>query len=405
VPARLAGVLVAVMLAVPAAAGEPRVVVEPTGTSLGATPVVVDMPPDRSLGAGEYLLAPLDTGPDLAATSYLEDGRPKLAFILDRLGPDSPRSFDVKRAAATEGHRLSTKSGKDGRLEIFSGGKLFTVFELGTNKPYLFPVIGPTGDPMTRAYPMKDIEGEERDHPHQRSFWFTHGNVNGIDFWSVDPLNSPSPRHGTIREIERRVEAAGSALAAVRTRNEWLDAAGKPILSDSRLYRFWDSGPTRWIDFDIRLTAGEDAVTFGDTKEGTFGVRVPSSMDVKRGSGGRIVNAQGITDQAAWGKPSEWVDYSGPVSGKTLGIAILNHPDSFRHPTTWHVRDYGLFAANPFGYHDFGIKTPGAHSLPSQDSIIFSYRLILHTGDAEAAQVASQYSGYASPPRARLVSP
>ena len=36
-----------------------------------------------------------------------------------------------------------------------------------------------------------------------------------------------------------------------------------------------------------------------------------------------------------------------------MGIAILNHPASFRYPTYWHVRDYGLFAANPFGLHDF----------------------------------------------------
>ena len=82
-------------------------------------------------------------------------------------------------------------------------------------------------------------------------------------------------------------------------------------------------------------------------------------MDVKNKTGGRITNAEGLTDLKAWGQPSPWVDYVGPVHGKTVGIAILNHPRSFRYPTTWHVRDYGLFAANPFGWHDFNKHRQG----------------------------------------------
>ena len=77
-----------------------------------------------------------------------------------------------------------------------------------------------------------------------------------------------------------------------------------------------------------------------------FGLRVATSMDVTSKKGGKIINAEGIENTPAWGKPSPWVDYTGPVGGKTVGVAIFNHPSSFRYPTTWHVRDYGLFAAN-----------------------------------------------------------
>jgi len=38
--------------------------------------------------------------------------------------------------------------------------------------------------------------------------------------------------------------------------------------------------------------------------------------------------------------------------GETLGVAIFNHPPSFRHPTSWHARTYGLFTANCFGSLD-----------------------------------------------------
>ena len=37
---------------------------------------------------------------------------------------------------------------------------------------------------MTRNWPMKNVENEEHDHPHHRSFWYAHGDVNGHDFWS-----------------------------------------------------------------------------------------------------------------------------------------------------------------------------------------------------------------------------
>ncbi len=134
----------------------------------------------------------------------------------------------------------------------------------------------------------------------------------------------------------------------------------------------WTNGPSpstapktaRIIDFDFRIFASDGPVTFGDTKEGMFGIRVASSMDVTRKQGGRITNAEGLTDEKAWGKPSPWVDYVGPVKDKIVGIAIINHPLSFRYPTTWHVRTYGLFAANPFGWHDFGRPERGDYTIP-----------------------------------------
>jgi hypothetical protein len=105
-----------------------------------------------------------------------------------------------------------------------------------------------------------------------------------------------------------------------------------------------------------------------------------------------------LTDTKAWGKASPWVDYTGPVQGKTVGIAILNHPRSFRYPTTWHVRTYGLFAANPFGWHDFGLGKTGEYTLVGGQELWFGYRLILHEGDTENARVAAAFDGYRDPP-------
>ena len=128
----------------------------------------------------------------------------------------------------------------------------------------------------------------------------------------------------------------------------------------------------RWIDFTITIKATEGDVTFADTKEGTFAVRVADTMRLEAKKGGRIVNSEGQEDDAAWGMPAKWVDYTGPVDGETVGIAILSHPKSFRPNTRWHVRGYGLFAANPFGHKDFPkpeLAEQGAVTIPKGDEL------------------------------------
>ena len=286
-------------------------------------------------------------------------------------------------------------------------------------KPYIYPLFGPENAKITRCYPMADVPGEDHDHPHQRLLWFTHGNVNGFDFWASDPLNKPNKKFGSIKETSRDVVLSGMSFGIFRTTDDWLDPDGKPICSDERTVRIFPRARIvvnegkdvkislrgLYLDYDVTIKANHGPVTFGDTKEGMFGLRVASSMDVTAKKGGKITNAEGLTDEAAWGKASPWVDYVGPVDGKTVGVAILNHPTSFRYPTTWHVRTYGLFAANPFGWHDFGMKKSGEYTIPAGESITFRYRLVLHQGDTAKADIAEAFRSYAEPPTVEILPP
>jgi hypothetical protein len=276
-------------------------------------------------------------------------------------------------------------------------GKLFTEYLIcsGT-KPILWPIIGPTGKPMSRAYPMGEGTNEKKDHAHHRSLWFTHGNINGIDFWSEKPERNAITKH---REF---VKVQSGQSATIVTRNDWLAPDGKRVCEDQRTCTFATDGDARWIDFDITIKASDGPVTFGDTKEGTMGIRVAETMkvDAKKADpklGGKIINSEGQTDKDAWGKPAAWVDYYGPVDDQTLGIAIFNHPSSFRFPTCWHVRTYGLFAANPFGLREFkeDKSADGAYTLPAGETMTLRYRILLHRGDERSARVAEAYAAYA----------
>ena len=154
----------------------------------------------------------------------------------------------------------------------------------------------------------------------------------------------------------------------------------------------------RWIDANIVVTASEGPVKFGDTKEGCFGVRVAGSMRTELGKGGKILTSEGKTDKDAWGKAAAWVDYFGPVDGETVGVAILNHPSSFRFPTYWHVRTYGLFTANPFGVHDFkgSDEFDGSYTIQKGESLTLRHRVLFHVGDSKTGKVAEAFQQYAN---------
>lgn len=272
-------------------------------------------------------------------------------------------------------------------------GKLFTEYvkKSGT-KPILWPVVGPTGKAMTRSWPMNPDapKTEKRDHPHHRSFWFTHGSVNGVDFWS-EGKNAG-------RIVHREFSVLESQPPKIAAINDWQDRDGKKICEEEQTLGFGADESRRWIDFTTVVKATEGPLTFGDTKEGAFGVRVAGTMKVDAKLGGKIVNSEGQTDGAAWGKPAKWVDYHGPVEGETLGIAILDHPKNLRHPTPWHVRTYGLFAANPFALHDFAAgnkNVDGKHTIEKGGTLTLKYRVLLHKGDEKEGSVDEAFAEFA----------
>ena len=46
--------------------------------------------------------------------------------------------------------------------------------------------------------------------------------------------------------------------------------------------------------------------------------RLNAAIKAFEAKGGKILNSRAQTDDKAWGMPAEWVDYTGPVGGKTV---------------------------------------------------------------------------------------
>lgn len=280
-------------------------------------------------------------------------------------------------------------------------GRLFTEYlTKAGHSPSMYPVIGPTGQPVTRSYPFTPpVSGGTKDHPHHQSMWFLHDQVNGVNFWAANTNDNKGDSGPHIAHRKFVDIASRGSMARIVAQNDWMNG-DKRMCEDERTIVF-GTGPSdsRWIDFAITIKASDGDVAFGDTKEGTFALRVADTMRVDAKKGGQIVNSEGQENEAAWGMPARWVDYTGPVDGETVGIAIMSHPNGFRPVPRWHVRTYGLFAANPFGQKDFPhpeAAKQGAVTIKKGDSLTLRYRVLLHRGKTDAEMIEQAFSEFAA---------
>lgn len=267
---------------------------------------------------------------------------------------------------------------QDGKVQVTIDGEPFAVYHFGKDlpKPFFSPVRGPDGTVLTR--PLEN----PKDHPHHKGIWLAIDEVNEVDFWA---------EKGKIENVSVELLEAEGNPAQMRVVNHWLGEDEKPVLIETTEISIC---PNRVLSYDIAFRAADEAVTFGDTKEGLFGFRMVDSM--RASEGGTIVSSEGARgEREAWGKTARWVDYYGPVEGKTYGVAIFDHPENFR-PSRYHVRNYGLFSISPFGEAAYtrGEEEADEAKLQPGEQLRLRYAMYIHSGDTEAANVDGVYQAW-----------
>jgi hypothetical protein len=337
--------------------------------------------------------------------------------------------FGLVPAALGQGGNVSIKKTNDA-IEFRAGDELVTRYLINADrpKPIFWPVNAPGGVPLTRSWPQeKALPNEAVDHPHQQSAWFCHGDIipegielkskikgiEGVDFWSI---NKGCGRM-ICTKVGDPVNLAIGGGVAIETHNEWQTADGIKIMDEKRTIYVYSMPKARLIVLHCDLHASVCNLTFGDTKEGAMGIRIneeihsrpavkgkpaikdkPATKDQPAGKG-KIQNAEGkIGEKECWGQYSNWCDYSGPVGGKVVGLAVLADPKN-PYRSAWHVRGYGLMAANPFGRekHANFPAVKGNNELVRLEKgkhLVFRYGMLLHTGDAVDGQVDAYYQRF-----------
>jgi len=296
---------------------------------------------------------------------------------------------------------LTATKSKD-EITFKDGDKVVTKYLFGESqpKPHFWPVNAPDGTLVTGYSPA--------DHKHHRSLWFCHGDVipegvelktkssdkriEGVDFWSE------AKGYGKIVCVEVGEPKAEKDAVSVNTKNEWRTPDGDKILDEVRVLTVRKLAHGYLIAFDIDLNASVCGIKFGDTKEGSFGTRVSEQIGAPKNPGGTLTadgNRKG--EKPIWGQPIDWMDYSGKVDGKEVGLSVFDHPKNAVRATS-HGREYGLVAANPFGRDKSFPSQKGKTELTTMkkgDHLKLKYAAFAHTGDAKSGGVEEAYKLFA----------
>lgn len=294
------------------------------------------------------------------------------------------------------------------KVNVTVGGVLFTsyIYADTFEKPFLFPVVAADGITVTRGYPVVPRKGESVDHPHHTGFWFTYGNINGIDFWgnSKEIPVSERSKYGTVRfkNIDKLESLPEKGILEVN--HEWVNPDGTIPLQEHTIFIFRAGKDYRIIDRITTLTTQLPEVSFADTKEGAFAIRVARFLEFptkvpktftdasgkvtnipalnNEGVNGNYLSSEGIKGVGVWGTRARWMKLYGVSGSDTVSIVFMDHPSNLNYPTFWHARDYGLFSANPFGEKDFtNGKEVLNFKLKKGESVTFRHRLFIKSGN------------------------
>lgn len=311
----------------------------------------------------------------------------------------------------------------DGRIDVYVDDRHFTTYRYDdphVAKPVLFPITAPSGAPITRGYPIAPRPEDRRDHPHQVGHWFTHGNVNGYDFWNNSPA-VPDERRDELGSIRHRAVtevAGGDRTGRFGVACEWLRPDESILAEERTTFTVRARADARSIDRETTLSAIDRPITFADDKEGLCGIRVARALErpveeelvfvdtageetVVTPTGdhavtGRYRTPAGEADEDAWGNRTSWMALTGRLADESVTVAIFDHPENPGAPTYWMARPYGLFAANPFGPAAFEEDVdPLDFTIEAGETATFRYRLLVGSGDRSRAALAGEFERFA----------
>jgi hypothetical protein len=284
-------------------------------------------------------------------------------------------TFSCSLVLATS-QKVTAKIEKD-QVVVNIDGKLFTCYKFADSQkyPYFWPVNGPLSS--------KSITTETSEpYPHHHSLLFGCDRVNGGNYWQ-----DVNERGQILSQGPKITEAEGQQIVLTDT-CLWKQPGKEPVIEDTRWITICaPSEKLRIIDFKITITPLVD-IEILKTNHSLFSARVVPELSVQ--SGGTLINAEGNTsEKGTFGAASAWCDYSGTRNDVTEGIAILQNPKNRWYPSKWFTRDYGFFSPTPMNWLE-GDKL----NLAKGEKLTLEYRVIVHAGDSETANIARLFNQY-----------
>lgn len=272
----------------------------------------------------------------------------------------------------------------EGQWALSEGGRPVLVYRYGDQLPegvpedrrrhgYVHPLYGLDGEVLTDDFP--------RDHYHHRGLYFGWPGVRvgerEVDLWHLN---------GIVRRFEAWLEPELTAdQARFGTRCGWFVGESRVMDEQTRYTVHAADDQGRLIDIDEVLTAAVSITLHPKDAKGYGGFLLRFAPRTET----RITTAAGVTPQDTDLVPSPWADESAQFAGAPgrSGIAVMCHADNPGFPNGWCLRHYGFV----------GVSWPGdgEFTFTVGEPVRLRYRVYIHRGDADEANVAERYAEYA----------
>ena len=236
--------------------------------------------------------------------------------------------------SAAEPMRVTVESDS---LSVDMGATKMATYRFGDVpfKPYIQELFTPSG--------LNVLLDAPHDHLHHHALMFAVA-VDGVNFWEETPT-AGRQTHLSFSDIRDGDDARHIAFVEEL---DWVDPAGKTLLTEQRLIGIARETPTgeTILAWESRLKApkGKSSVTLTGSHYFGLGLRFIRAMDAK----GTFRNADDEPGTVFRGEErlvrSNWCAYTAQVDGEEVTVAMFGHPLNRRDPTTWFTM------AKPFAY-------------------------------------------------------
>lgn len=361
-----------------------------------AVPEGLDLPQDFQL---------VEAANTLPIPAQLEADTPsRVAFVLPGETPaGAERQFELRTGPAP-GAASWAVTADEKAVHIGWGDRPVLVYHCAHVEPpagidpkngrsaYIHPLFTPAGRVVTDEFPP--------DHPHQSGLFLAYTKTEfegrSPNFWDL-VAGTGRVRFGRLLDT-----ASGPVFAGFRAEHEHVDLTvpnGIVALREEFGVRVWQSGGAEgvWL-LDLvstQRTAGDSPLKLPQYHYGGAAIR-----GAREWGGDRAVfrTAEGKGRLDGNHTRTNWVDLSGPAGDAVAGIAMLSHPDNFRHPEPVRLHPtmpYLVFTPSFLG--DWEIQADFVH--------IARYRFVIHDGELAPETANRLWQDYAHPPQVRIVAP
>lgn len=290
--------------------------------------------------------------------------------------------------AAADTPQNITAQMEDKRIVVMVGEKEFTsyLFSDEHKYPFFYPVVGPASGESVTTWNQEPF-------PHHSSLYIS---LDRVMSESVAHANYWQPRDnlatGQVFSRKPEIVSQGDGKVVLRDETEWIvPASGVHQLSDTRMVTISAPSPEiRLMDFHFELKAEKDLVV-RQTGHSFFSARMRPEMAVgcerlgaawaEMGTGTILDSLGGRNEEGTREKAADWAAAFGTQNGHTEGLAIIQHSGNPMAPAKWFIRNYGFMSPTPFAF-DGNVPIKGG------DTLTFRYRVVVFSGDPEAADIA-----------------